>query len=140
MQKALQKVALFNYKLRGTLPRHDAQAQLIPWPGQHIGTSGTSSIHLFSNYTLIPCTKALFNPPLLFTIYLTHGSPFGLLQRAIGNFSYTFLLGINFIKEKFCLQIDKRNSFKFKNWNRLQFYKRNPFKNFLPSILYEKSL
>ena len=59
MQKALQEVAMFNYKQRGTLPRHHAKAQLIPWAGQHIGTAGTSSIHLFSNYTLIPCTKAL---------------------------------------------------------------------------------
>ena len=57
MQKALQEAALFNYKLRGTLPRQDAKAQLIP--GQHIGTAETSSIHLFSNITLIPCTKAL---------------------------------------------------------------------------------
>ena len=58
MQKPLQKVALFNHKLRGTLPRHDAKDQLTPWPGQHIGISGTSSINLFSNYTLIPCTMA----------------------------------------------------------------------------------
>ena len=28
---------------------------------------------------------------------------------------------------------------KIKNWNRLQFYKRIPFKIFLPSILYENS-
>ena len=98
MQKALQEVALFNYKQRGTLPRHHAKAQLIPWAGQHIGTAGTSSIHLFSNYTLIQCTKALCNPPHLFTIYLTHGNPFAFLQRTIGDFSYTFLLGINFIK------------------------------------------
>ena len=55
MQKTLQEVALFNYKQRGTLPRHDTKAQLIPWPGQHIGIAGTSSIHLFSNNTLIPC-------------------------------------------------------------------------------------
>ena len=51
---------LFNYKQRGTLPRHHAKAQLMPWAGQHIGNAGTSSIHLFSNYTLIPCTKALY--------------------------------------------------------------------------------
>ena len=43
-------------KQMGTLPRQDAKAQPIPWPGQHIDTAGISSIHLFSNYTLIPCT------------------------------------------------------------------------------------
>ena len=55
VQKTLQEVAMFNYMLRGTLPRHDAKAPLIPWPEQHIGTAETSNIYLFSNYTLIPC-------------------------------------------------------------------------------------
>ena len=45
------------------------------------------------------CVRRLYtNPPHLFTIYLTHGCPFAFLQRAIGNFSYTFLLGIICIK------------------------------------------
>ena len=46
VQKTLQEAALFNYKLMGTLPRHDAKAQLIPWPRQHIGTAETSSTYL----------------------------------------------------------------------------------------------
>ena len=53
MQKALEEVALYNYKQRETVPRHHGKAQLISWAGQHIGTAETSSAHV------IPSTNAL---------------------------------------------------------------------------------
>jgi len=116
MQKTLQEVALFNYKQRGTLPRHDAKAQLMPWPGQHISIAGTSSIHLFSNNTLIPCMTVPSES-----------------TTSLHQLSYTWQPIWSY--SMFCKQFFKKEiTFKFiwnnshKNGNRLQFYKRNPFK------------
>ena len=97
MQKALEEVALYNYKQRETVPRHHGKAQLISWAGQHIGTAGTSSIHPFSNYTLMPiCFSSTFD--MQFLLYLPYSARARLARVWI-------------------------------NWNHLQFYKRNPFKN-----------
>ena len=64
MQKALEEVALYNYKQRETVPRHHAKAQLISWAGQHIGTAGTSSIqqihHISSPFILQMAAHLLF--------------------------------------------------------------------------------
>ena len=133
-RKPFRKLLSF-YKLRGTLPRQDPKAQLIPRAGQHIDSTGTSSIHLFWNCNLNWCTKAPYYSTTSLHL-LSYTCPFGFIfyKRNLFNF-FRKKISPEILAQKY-RKIPSQNLSKEKS---LQFFSKKSREILIKKFVKEKS-